>query len=116
MLQNIGAIKSYHWANNVQDIANAVLTTGPVVMGTVWYNSMFDPTPEDNYFLRVDEASGIAGGHAWVIDGYNTKTDVFRMKNSWSYHWADGGFAHVTRADLEKLFSHDGEAAIGLEP
>src|SRR4051794_17453070 len=42
-LQVLGAVSTYHWANSVGDIANAVLTTGPVVMGTVWLNSMFNP-------------------------------------------------------------------------
>lgn len=117
VLQSIGAISTYHWANNVGDIANAILTVGPVVMGTVWLNSMFNPTViVDKWYLKVDTSSGVAGGHAWVVNGYNSETGEFRMKNSWGKDWGNGGHAYIRSADMEYLLNDGGECCIGLEP
>lgn len=117
ILQALGAITSYHWANSVGDIANAVLTTGPVVMGTTWYNSMFNPIlKSDHAYLGVNPDSGIAGGHAWVVNGYSTDTGYFRMKNSWGKDWGYGAHAYLSSHDLDYLLNDGGEACIGLEP
>lgn len=112
-LQAMGAIKSYHWAQSVDDIAYAVLTGNPVVVGTTWYNSMFNPDSKGR--LVVDVASGVAGGHAWKIDGYNSTTKLFRMKNSWSINWGNKGFANINYSDIAMLLADNGEAAIALE-
>ncbi len=114
-LQGWGAIASYHWANSITDIANAVLTTGPVVMGTTWYNNMFNPVGS-NYNIDPDTSSGVAGGHAWVVDGVNTETRRFRMKNSWGSDWGNHSFATLSFNGMDTLLSDSGEACIGLEP
>jgi len=99
------------------DIANAILTTGPVVMGTVWYESMFETmVHNDKAWLEVAPDSGVAGGHAWVVNGYNAEAGIFRMKNSWGKDWGIGGHAYLFDHELSLLLSAAGEACIGLEP
>lgn len=114
VLQSLGAIKSYHWAANIDDVITAVLTEGPVIVGTNWYHDMFRPVGSD---ARLHPTGGVAGGHAWKVDGYNRSTLLFRMKNSWGLGWALKGYAHITQADLSRLlFDEPGEACIALEP
>lgn len=114
VLQAIGAVKSYHWAADIDDVIDAVLTEGPVVVGTSWYNDMFWPTGSE---ARLSPTGGVAGGHAWKIDGYNRTTGLFRMKNSWGTTWGLNGYAHITHGDLSRLlFDESGEACIALEP
>lgn len=113
-LASLGAIKSYHWAAGIDDVVTAVLTEGPVVMGTTWWNSMFWPDSKGQ--LVVDPESGVAGGHAWVIDGVNTVSKQFRMKNSWGTAWGDKGFATLAYTDFNRLWNDGAEACIALEP
>lgn len=111
VLQAEGRIASYHWAQTISDVVRAVLTVGPVVVGTNWYESMFDPV---DGVLRVDPASGVAGGHAYVLNGCSTTKRTLRLKNSWSKAWGRAGHATIGWDDFAGLLV-DGEACIGLE-
>jgi hypothetical protein len=114
ILRNVGAIASFHWATSINDIIMAVLTTSPVIVGTAWYTEMFYPKGSD---MMLSPTGSIAGGHAWKLDGYNQRTGVFRMKNSWGRGWGDNGFAHIKADDVRRLvFEGDGEACLALEP
>jgi hypothetical protein len=104
-------IKEYRWAAILGDIIECVLEKGPVVMGTNWYESMMKPDP-----LGVLSVEGdVAGGHAWLINGVNTKTRIFRMKNSWGRGWGDGGSGWISFNDVDRLLHEAGEACIATE-
>ena len=110
-LQEIGKIKSYLWAFDVQTLMNTVLTQGPVVVGTNWYYNMF--FPDRNGLIR---ASGRwMGGHAYVINGVNTKTQLFRIKNSWGRNWGQRGRAFISFSDMTRLIREGGEICLGTE-
>ena len=111
VLQSQGLISSYHWAATLDDIVNAVLTVGPVVMGTNWYSGMMAP---DETGLIVPSGP-VIGGHAYVIDGVNIKTRLARVKNSWGRHWGRKGFAYLDLASVAKLLAEDGEACLAVE-
>lgn len=112
-LQELGIVATYHWARTLEDVIDAVLTIGPVVVGTNWYESMFKPVGDPPLIVP---AGGIAGGHAWVIDGVNRTTGLARMKNSWGEGWGRKGFAWIRFTDLERLLGESGEACIATEP
>lgn len=111
VLAEQGRIESYVWAQNEQDIWDFIGTTGPVEMGTNWYETMFDPDPDG--FLRP--AGAIAGGHAWLL--YGTHPDgYYLMQNSWGRWGINGtGTAKISRVDLGRLLYEDGEAGAGSE-
>lgn len=116
-LQKKGLVESYHWAESVDDVIDAVRTRGPVVAGTVWYESMFEP--DDDGILRVDPSSGVAGGHAYLINGVNLSLGFFRLKNSWGKGWSSlgesGCHAHLPIDEFATLFDKWGEACLALE-
>jgi hypothetical protein len=113
VLQGRGLIESYWWAGDVEQVAEAVLGVGPVVVGTTWFYNMNVPDPAEKFRLRpIGEE---LGGHAYLLDGYNSKTRVFRVKNSWSRAWADQGHARLHADDLAVLLDADGEACLAVE-
>lgn len=111
VLQSLGLIAEYQWAYTLDEVARTVLEEGPMVVGTNWYDSMFEP--DEAGFLEAD--GRLAGGHAWVIDGVNTRAAYFRMKNSWGRGWGTRGFALVSFETFDRLLHEDGEACIAKE-
>lgn len=111
VLRSQGLIEEYRWAFDADTVAANVLTRGPVVMGTNWYDAMF--TPDAAGRLHLDGA--LVGGHAYVLNGYNTRTRLFRVKNSWGIEWGVGGHAHLHHDDLQRLLVEDGEACMATE-
>jgi hypothetical protein len=113
-LNTMGHVAQYLWAFDAETVIKYLLTTGPVVMGTSWYNSMFDPDSKGN--LKVDPASGFAGGHAWLLYGANRKTKKVRMVNSWGTGWGQKGKAWLSFDALGTLLSeYDSEACTASE-
>jgi hypothetical protein len=109
VLQTQGHIKNYVWAQSEYDIFDFVASTGPVVMGTNWYDGMFDP--DSAGVLNLTGA--VVGGHAWLL--YGVTADFYLMQNSWGLWGLPGGTAKIRRADVARLLQEDGEAGAGVE-
>lgn len=112
-LVKLGLAASYTHAFSL-DALKSALQTGPVMVGTVWLNSMFDPTGAGN--LIVDRRSGVAGGHEYVISAYDQKSNTFRMDNSWGPSWGVGGSAWLLEVDVQWLLSQDGDITVPSPP
>ncbi len=110
-LKATNKISSYLWTYDVNVLVSTLLTTGPVVVGTNWYSSMF--TPDRNGLVRA--IGRIVGGHAYVINGVDTKTKLFRIKNSWGRGWGKSGHAFISFADMDKLIKQNGEICLAIE-
>lgn len=113
ILQRNRIISSYWWANDVQDIIDAILYSGPVVVGTWWYRDMFYPDPAKDYIIKP--GNQVAGGHAYVLNGVNVEKGLFRIKNSWGRDWGKRGFAYITLDDFATLLNRSGEACLAVE-
>lgn len=114
--QELGLIGEYLWAFDLQTMINVVLTQGPVIVGTNWYDQMFDPewSPTLNrVVIRV--GGGLAGGHAYLVNGVNLGLETFRIKNSWGTDWGSQGRVSISFADMERLLREDGEACLTRE-
>lgn len=110
-LQAQGFISEYRWAWTADEIVRAVLDVGPVVVGTVWTESMF--TPNAKGVITPDGA--VVGGHAYLIDGASLDRGLVRIKNSWGRGWGLAGRGYMTISHLAHLIDMDGEAALATE-
>lgn len=111
VLQEHGFLSQYLWAWEVDVVARAILSTGPVVVGTNWYQGM--SSPDSNYLLRP--TGSLLGGHAYVLNGVNVRKGLFRMKNSWGRNWGKWGRGYITFADFQTLLDQDGDACMAVE-
>jgi len=111
ILKTMGYITSYNWAWDIEAVKTALLTTGPVVVGTNWHYDMFFPNEKG----LIKATGEIMGGHAYLLDGINIDKKLIRIKNSWGRNWGKKGFAYISFDDMSKLISEDGEACLAVE-
>lgn len=108
-LHKANLIKGYHWAFSMTTVLQLLLDT-PVSTGTAWYNSMFSPAPRGK--LTVDESSGVAGGHQYLLIGIDMENDEVIARNSWGEEWGDQGKFRLSFQDYAKLLSDNGDAVV----
>lgn len=118
-LDRRGLLKEYLWAGTMREAIEWVLTRGPVMIGTNWYDSMFNPTAQG--FVKITPATSLAGGHEYLLLGANTSKGIAAFVNSWGARWnhaatlcRDGHFL-MDFETLERLFHEDGDAVSALE-
>ena len=118
--QRLGFIGVYRWAFNVADVLLALATEGPVIVGTDWLDSMFEPRPSG----LLDISGSAAGGQCYTLRGLTLKPrlkgesnigPVVRVTNSWGRDWGVNGEAYLRVGDLEQLLAAQGEAVIPTE-
>lgn len=115
-----GYIKEYRWAFTTEQVRDAVIAEGPVVIGVNWYNSMYKTRPSG----LVEVSGYIAGGHCIVLTGYNPRArlrgepgyhEVFRWKNSWGSSYGVNGVGYIKIEDLDRLLNERGEACVPMQ-
>lgn len=115
-------VDTYLWGQDIITIVNWIRTKGPVLVGTTWYNSMFDTEYKDDgsgtkrEMLVINEADGVAGGHCWIWDGVNIEKRVIRGKlGSWTRTFGDDGYCWMTFDTAERLMEEDSEMMMAAE-
>lgn len=103
-----GHMPEYRWAFGLDDVLDTLSAHGPVVLGTNWYEGMFDPD-EDGF---VYPTGAVAGGHAILIRGVAWKRGHVRLRNSWGRDWGLEGDCRIRFEDLNRLLHEDGEACV----
>lgn len=124
-LKNYGFISGYDWGWDVDTISRFVRMQtskaypldigtrgGPVILGTAWHQSMFDPDSEG--YIKITPGSPIVGGHLYLVDGANDSHGRIRILNSWG-QWGKGGRAYMSYETLHQLMSENGEAVTARE-
>lgn len=112
VMQNQGRVETYVWAFNIDTMIHWLLQRGPVVVGTIWTEDMFDPSG----WRQVLKPTGAeAGGHAYIIRGYNQDTRYFRIVNSWGPYWGDNGQASIHFDDFMTLLNRGAEILGAIE-
>lgn len=85
------------------------LNTGPVMVGTTWYNSMFDTSGADGT-VNIDTRSGVAGGHEYVADGYDSNWVYFL--NSWGTSFGNKGHFRIAASQFSALLADQGDVTV----
>ena len=103
-----GLCSAYKWAFGEAELASAVSWVGPVVVGVNWYDGMEDT--DSKGLLSV--TGKLVGGHAIVVLGFNVRTGLYKLKNSWGMDWGVLGYCYITRTDMARLLKEQGEAVV----
>lgn len=111
VLQRMGLISEYRRARDIDTLVKAILTEGPVVVGTTWTSNMTRPD-EENFIFPTGEYQG---GHAYLLNGVNLGTGILRLKNSWGRTYGKKGNAYIRIEDFETLLADYGEAYVAYE-
>lgn len=114
VLKRRGYVDGYKWAWDADTAVRALLEAGPLVIGTWWYYDMFFPKIKGNKGY-ITATGNKVGGHAYLLNGVNTKLGFVRIKNSWGRLWSRNGYAYMSIEDLDKLIKEDGEACLAIE-
>ena len=107
-LKRRGQLLEYRWAFGIDDVRDAILTHGPVVLGIPWYDGMYDAPGG-----RVTVSGSVVGGHCILATGY--RDGYFMLRNSWGPSWGVSGDAEITDHDLGYLLAQDGEACVATD-
>lgn len=102
VLRNRGYIDGYSHAFSVEQALGALML-GPLLFGTYWHGSMFEPDARG--YVHPD--GSIYGGHEVLIIGYTGKT--VHLLNSWGKGWGQGGRFKLTLEDFTALMLNDGD-------
>lgn len=112
-----GLIREYRWAFGIDEVLQAIIKTGPVILGVNWYESMVNP--QSSGLVEVD--GRIYGGHAILARGLRMKANldgksvsVVRLRNSWGQDWGRYGDCFIEIEDLERLLREDGECCVPI--
>jgi hypothetical protein len=105
-----GLIASYAHAFGLDHCLGA-LALSPVMVGSNWYEGMFDASPTG----LVEISGPIAGGHEYVLSGIDVARKVVRAHNSWGPDWprrnANGVF-YMSWSTLDRLLQEDGDVTV----
>lgn len=108
ILRDRGVIGSWRWLFGEPEVREYVRWFGPVVVGTVWLDGMFDPDRHG----RLDVTGPVVGGHAYRIAYFSPSRHAYRIVNSWGRSWGDGGRAWIDADALAALLDQDGDAVV----
>ena len=102
-----GRLRAYAFGT-LDDARRFILTQGPVVFGTWWYEGMMEPDERG-----VIHATGeVLDGHAYLIYGF--EPGWWHIQQSWD-GWGAHGCARISEADMRLVFGFDGEACAAVE-
>jgi hypothetical protein len=112
-----GLIKEYRWCFSVEDIRDAVILEGPVVIGIPWHKNMYSTLRNG----LVTVTGPVVGGHCITITGYDPEfkigsrvEEVFRWRNSWGTSYGVNGSGYIKVSDLKELLKTSGEACVPI--
>lgn len=111
-LKGFKAITRYEWTFTFEDFI-AAATRQPVIVGTVWPDSMFDP---DKLGVIRATTSFDVGGHEYLVRGVNYVREQVRIRNNWTKDWGIDGDAYIPFADMRRLLAAQGDCLVPVIP
>lgn len=118
-----GEIGEYRWAKDGETAINHILTTGPMMLGTLWPGTR-DMNVTDKWgYIGFAELPDTDEGHAWCAVGADREkvhpltreTGIVRVCQSWGRNWGDNGRFSISFHDFDVLIKRGGEACVGVD-
>jgi hypothetical protein len=113
-LKAMGAIDRYEWTF---DWSNALgwAQKQPVMVGTIWTDSMSQPDDEGIIHVGNVTLADMAMGHEYLWRGMNYRRGLVRIRNHWTRDWGIDGDAYIPAEELENLIlNYQGDVCIPL--
>src|SRR5258705_3322999 len=110
-LKYFGAIDRYEHTFSFPAFL-AALQAQPVLLGTVWPDSLFDP--DRNGIIRVTSTLVTPNGHEYLAHGINWPRRMIRIRNGWSMDWGIDGDAYISFDDMELLLGAQGDCTVPI--
>lgn len=107
VLKSRGLVDVYSHCFSLDDVLQA-LQHGPVMMGTNWYASMFNPDARG--LVTINGA--VAGGHEYLAIGIDASQREIICMNSWGPGWSVNGTFRMSWDTLMRLLAEDGDAMV----
>lgn len=79
----------------------------PISFGGLWYYDMFRATYDNPV---VHPTGSEAGGHQWVLSGYNVKTGLLAGECWWGSNFGRNGRFYISVRDFRVLLEAYGDA------
>lgn len=105
--QDFGYITSYDHAFGLDHVLSAAMY-GPLIVGTNWYEDMFNPDLNG----VVYPTGSVVGGHEYVLNGVDITNKKLRFLNSWTADWGVNGHFFISFDDFSKLLNEGGDAIL----
>lgn len=108
-LKNAGLIAGYQHTFSLDDALKALSQT-PVMVGSYWYDDMFNPDEDGQLHI----GGNVAGGHEYLIREVDAGRERVWLDNSWGLSWGVAGRAYLPFATFGTLLQRDGDVTIPL--
>jgi hypothetical protein len=100
-------IRSYRRLETRDEIRKVLSEGNPVVIGIIVATNYFNANTArwtvDQYLSDLNDAN--AGGHAFLIVGYDDNAQTFKVMNSWGTGWGTGGFWEMDYAVIDQAIA-----------
>lgn len=110
-LMSAGVVAGFEWAFGVEQALTA-LTSFPLLVGTLWTESMFDVGADG--LMRVE--GDVVGGHQWIVDEYVPDNGWVGATTSWGAEFGVAGRFYLTVDDFARLLEYDGDVIVLTPP
>jgi hypothetical protein len=111
VMRSHGYIREYRWADDLDDVLDALTGLGQVTIGCWWRAGMDAPNAKG----VVAYTGRPRGGHQFVANGFNKKHRLVRCKNSWGRAWGKNGSFWLPFDAVTALLNDDGAACVARE-
>jgi len=96
-------IKEYSRILNINDIIKCIASGYPVVFGITLYESFQSETVAKTGKIPMPKITeSVIGGHCMLIIGYDKKTKMFLVRNSWGNTWGENGNCYIPFEYMEQ--------------
>jgi hypothetical protein len=118
IIKQEGFMGGYRWCFGIEDLRDAIISEGPVVIGIPWHQGMYHTRKSG----LVEVSGKQVGGHCLTVTGYDPemeiegqKREVFRWRNSWGSSYGLDGSGYVEYNVLRDLLKQNAEACIPVD-
>lgn len=107
--KDAGVISRYEWMYTMKSMQQSILIA-PLVAGTNWYREMWNRDSEGIVQMKADDRGTSAGGHLFILRGYDAKRDLWINPET----WGDGDYL-IPGELMHRLLRESGEVSIITE-